>query len=385
MAKAKKQTDGAKIPKTLKRLAKAKVQGELVPSGQAPDKGAKPIIGGKTLAEVFLEAPIGPPHPAFPTSLLPEGAGFESLGAPSEFIPKQREDNPTKPQQTEPSVKTPSTSKAPIPLDRNSQEPNSTETDGSEGERGNQDGNQSTLKDGTQAENQMEETTQTDHIVDTGKMGDEIPSVAETAAVYGENQPILAAFSREGETRSQCWERLRKEARLAGLPRGQGPGTAYEWATREADRLFPPKVKPAPEPVAAEPIEPEQVVEEATAPIVQEPPPAAPADLGVAGLGDMPPDWPQLPANASLQVEIAWVSANRLRVRSGSGVDLSRALSPAPSYSALSWLETSILFPSKFADISVKATAQQDDEKEHIRREKLAIEEVRSILAEMLE
>ena len=51
----------------------------------------------------------------------------------------------------------------------------------------------------------------------------------------------------------------------------------------------------------------------------------------------------------------------------------------------MSWLETSILFPSKFADISVKATANQDDERESIRREKLAIEEIRRLLAEMLE
>ncbi len=80
-------------------------------------------------------------------------------------------------------------------------------------------------------------------------------------------------------------------------------------------------------------------------------------DTQVEGLCEIPVGWPQLPANATLSSEIAWVSANRLRVRSGSGVDLSRALSPAPSYSALSWLETSILFPAKFADISVKATA----------------------------
>lgn len=108
-------------------------------------------------------------------------------------------------------------------------------------------------------------------------------------------------------------------------------------------------------------------------------------DPQVQGLSEIPAGWPQLPANASLQAEISWVSANRLRVRDGNRVDLSRALSPAPSYSALSWLETSILFPSKFADISVKATANQDDEKEYIRREKMAIEEVRAILAEMLE
>lgn len=110
-----------------------------------------------------------------------------------------------------------------------------------------------------------------------------------------------------------------------------------------------------------------------------------PIDTQVQGLSEIPPGWPQLPANAALPSEIAWVSANRLRVRDGNGVDLSRALSPAPSYSALSWLETSILFPSKFADISVRATAQTDDEAQHIRREKLAIEEIRGILKEMLE
>ena len=108
-------------------------------------------------------------------------------------------------------------------------------------------------------------------------------------------------------------------------------------------------------------------------------------DTLVQGINEIPGGWPQLPANAALHSEIAWVSANRLLVRDGNGVDLSRALSPAPSYAALSWLETSILFPAKFADISVKATAQQDDEREFIKREKIAIEEIRSILAEMLE
>ncbi len=43
------------------------------------------------------------------------------------------------------------------------------------------------------------------------------------------------------------------------------------------------------------------------------------ADQGVSGLGDLPPDWPPLPANASLQVEISWVTANRLRVSDGTG------------------------------------------------------------------
>jgi hypothetical protein len=142
-------------------------------------------------------------------------------------------------------------------------------------------------------------------------------------------------------------------------------------------------VEEDPEPAETSPIGDE--LEAAAEPKPEAAPPAPPVDMGVSGLGDLPESWGNLPANAQLQVEIAWVSANRLRVRSGNGVDLSRALSPAPSYSALSWLETSILFPSKFADISVKATAQQDDEREGIRREKLAIEEIRGLLAEMLE
>ena len=151
---------------------------------------------------------------------------------------------------------------------------------------------------------------------------------------------------------------------------------AHEYAWECAMAAFPP---PGVEPVAEEP-EPEP------APILS-PETSANADIdqGVPGLGDLPEAWGDLPANATLQVEVSWVSANRLRVRDGSGVDLSRALSPAPSYSALSWLETSILFPSKFADISVKATQNQEDEKEHVRREKLAIEEIRGLLAEMLE
>ncbi len=150
-----------------------------------------------------------------------------------------------------------------------------------------------------------------------------------------------------------------KEARQNGMDKGEAQSRAYA----EIDRLYPPLT------LSSTPATESQFVAEET---------------GVLGLADLPLSWPELPANAQLQVEIAWVNANRLRVRSGTGVDLSRALSPAPSYSALSWLETSILFPAKFADISVKATADQDDEKELIRREKLAVEEIRSILKEMI-
>lgn len=218
--------------------------------------------------------------------------------------------------------------------------------------------------------------------------GDDRNSAAGPGSVPGpELLPEASRARKPGEKKHEYWERMRKAARLAGLARGQGPGTAYVWATEQTDREFPP-----PEPVIVEELpaeEPPEVLptigtssEPASVAVV----PAPPADdQGVSGLSSLPPSWPELPANAQLQIEIAWVTANRLRVRSGTGVDLSKALSPAPSYSALSWLETSILFPAKFADISVKATADNDSEKEFIRREKLAIDEIRSILGEMLE
>ena len=109
----------------------------------------------------------------------------------------------------------------------------------------------------------------------------------------------------------------------------------------------------------------------------------------IAGLADVPPDWPPLPSNASLAAEVSWVQSNRLAVveeqPSGSTVvHLDRARSPAPSWAALGWLETSIRSYAKYVDVAAKATAQQEDEREHVRREKLAIEEVRSLLAEML-
>lgn len=185
-----------------------------------------------------------------------------------------------------------------------------------------------------------------------------------TGAITREVDPLSVTkrLQREGRwsEAEPVKNRLIKEARQKGMDKGE----AQSWAYAEVDRLFPPLTGSR-----ATATESQLVLE----------------DPGVTGLGDIPADWPQLPANGTLQAEISWVSANRLRVRDGNGVDLSRALSPAPSYSALSWLETSILFPAKFADISVKATASQDDETELIRRERMSIEEIRSILKEMLE
>jgi hypothetical protein len=108
----------------------------------------------------------------------------------------------------------------------------------------------------------------------------------------------------------------------------------------------------------------------------------------VTGLGDIPVDWPRLPANASLPAEIGWVQASRVDVveplpGGGARVRLARADAPAPSKAALGWLETAILFPAKFADVAVKATQYQEDEQQLVRRERKSIDELRAILAEM--
>ena len=115
------------------------------------------------------------------------------------------------------------------------------------------------------------------------------------------------------------------------------------------------------------------------------------ADSGqIQGLSAIPESWPQLPSNAALSVDVAWVQANRLAVveeRPGSAtlVHLDRAHSPAPSYAALGWLETSIRSYAKFVDVAAKATGGGDSEQDVVRHEKRATEDVRDILDQMKE
>jgi len=113
-----------------------------------------------------------------------------------------------------------------------------------------------------------------------------------------------------------------------------------------------------------------------------------PAHRGrVTGLGAIPDHWPDLPSNASLQSEIAWCQASRLDVVTegpgGTRVDLGKADTPAPSKAAIGWLETSIRAYSKYCDIAAKATAQQEHEAEAVRRERLALTDVRGLLGDM--
>jgi hypothetical protein len=116
---------------------------------------------------------------------------------------------------------------------------------------------------------------------------------------------------------------------------------------------------------------------------------SADSEFSVRGLSEIPANWPDLPSNAPLGAEVSWVQANRLRIvresSTGVVVDLSKALSPAPSYATLGWLETSIKTYSKFVDVAAKATSSQDGEAADIRREVQSIEEVRRLLNQMLE
>ena len=184
---------------------------------------------------------------------------------------------------------------------------------------------------------------------------------------------------RDGETRGQAWERLRQEARTAGARRRD----AISYAGREIERLWPLPETVAAEP-ESEPEEPEPIPEPEPEPVAELPA----ADSGVSGLGRLPEGWPVLPSNASLQSEIAWVQASRLDVVEDVGngstrVDLARADKPAPSKAAIGWLETSIRAYSKYCDIAAKATAVQEHDAEAIRRERLAMGDVRGLLDSM--
>lgn len=66
-------------------------------------------------------------------------------------------------------------------------------------------------------------------------------------------------------------------------------------------------------------------------------------------------------------------------------VHLDRARTPAPSWAALGWLETSIRVYSKYIDVVAKALKDEENEQSMMKREKMAIDEVRGLLAEMLD
>jgi hypothetical protein len=157
-----------------------------------------------------------------------------------------------------------------------------------------------------------------------------------------------------------------KELRSKGMKRDKASEAAWE----AMEQAYPPM------PMAMAPVDPVATEVE--------------ADTRVQGLSQIPADWPQLPGNASLQAEIRWCQSNRLRVveERANGlvvVHLDRARTPAPSWAALGWLETSIRAYSKYIDVVAKALKDEENEQEMVKRERMAIDEIRSLLAEMLE
>ena len=179
-------------------------------------------------------------------------------------------------------------------------------------------------------------------------------------------------WCREGKTAEveSFRDSERKSAQDRGLPRYAAGELAWERALSQ----FPPPGDTFSGPETVAPI-----------PVLESPAP----ESGVSGLGSVPAGWPVLPSNASLAAEIQWVQSSRIDVveelpGGAVRVHLGRADHPAPSKSALGWLETSIRAYSKYCDIAAKATASQEDEREHVRRERLAISDVSELLAEMV-
>ena len=148
---------------------------------------------------------------------------------------------------------------------------------------------------------------------------------------------------------------------------------AHDYAWERARDLFPPE--------GVQPVTHEYPSAEAV---------AAPAMQAgqIQGLDSIPTTWPVLQANASQQAELAWVQANRLlmveeRPGGATVVRLERALSPAPSHAALGWLETSIRSYAKYVDVVARSFKGEQDGQELVRRERVAIDEIRRLLDEM--
>ena len=175
------------------------------------------------------------------------------------------------------------------------------------------------------------------HTVNTGEedtldqqTGDEDVGNVNPDPASGDPSPEPPARPREEPAKITVKRRLEAEGRWAGkielernqmmkLARKQGMSKtdAQAWVYTELDRMYPP--------LEADIV---RCVDDQEADNVR-----PPDDGQIQGLGSIPEDWPELPANASLSAEVAWVQANRLRiVEENPGratiVHLGRALSP---------------------------------------------------------
>ena len=199
------------------------------------------------------------------------------------------------------------------------------------------------------------------------------PSAEAPARPREEPQKVTVKrrLEREGRWAGQIELERNDMMVLARKERGMSKTDAQAWVYSELDRLYPPV--PSSDKLSDDGI-------------TQGSPPRDSSQI--RGLSDLPEDWPELPANASLSVEVAWVQANRLRIMTehpggATSVHLDQALSPAPSWAALGWLETSIRSYAKYVDVAARATATADGEAGVVRRERMAIDEVRALLDEM--
>ena len=188
------------------------------------------------------------------------------------------------------------------------------------------------------------------------------PAAAGSRARSVDVSGVFNRLNRDGRWKSAevRKQELYKEARKAGVAKDD----RQQWVYQRIDAEFPP-----PEPVNVYTQTPNST------------------DGQLQGIGDIPAEWLPLPDNASQQAELSWCQAQRLRVCSTEGatthVHLERATQPAPSMSALSWLETSVRSYAKYIDIVGRVLAGQQEAADMVRRERASIEEIRALLDEM--
>ncbi len=214
------------------------------------------------------------------------------------------------------------------------------------------------------------------------------------------DQPATAAEPPAKELATRVMSRLRREKRWFGQAeqvrddlmresksRIPDKEARQRWVYGEIDRMYPPPSESLPN-VTEVPI---HIGNSDVSPYVPTKPISeTQSDTGqIQGLGELPEDWPELPENAAMSAELAWVQANRLRVvteRPGRAtiVDLRKAKRPAPSLAALGWLETSIRSYAKFLDAAVKVGGgEEEGEGAVMRRERKSVEEVKALLKQM--
>jgi hypothetical protein len=201
-------------------------------------------------------------------------------------------------------------------------------------------------------------------------MGNVPPTPASNPAAASPTHVVMARLKSEGRWFGQV-ENVRDQMMKDSKKRFPNINDRRQWVYGELDRMYPPSKE---KPMVSEML-----------PIGNK----SPSDDGsIQGLGTIPPGWPELPANASLSAEVGWVQANRLRcvteqMGKATRVDLSKALSPAPSWAALGWLETSIRSYAKFVDVAARATSSDDGEQGVMKRERVSIDEAKALLREM--